>query len=197
MTDEPTPAALEAELVAAAASVTLSAAAGVLTLWPGDDGTGVAELSLALAGRYRPAEGSVRLLGRPADPAELRRQVVLARVVDAVEPEPRLTVAEYLDSCAVLQGRKHNRMTLGRALDDVGLAEEVMSRRIEHLDPGDLIRACVAGALLCRPVAVVVDRVDRGIGEADWTAVAADLRRAADLTGVAIVASCIRAEVAA
>lgn len=186
------PALAAVELTAGAGGpLTLSAASGTLTLWPGDDGHGTAELTLALAGRFRPVGGTIQALGVDASPEALRRQVVVARVVDAVEPEERLTVGEYLHSCRVLHGHRHNRLGDQQALDDVGYTGDVHDR-IEELAPADGVRVVVAGALLARPVAAVVDRVDRGVGASEWPGLVADLQRAAELTGVAIVASALR-----
>lgn len=186
-----TPALEAIDVRAGARTLSIAAAPGALTLWPGDDGPGTAELTLALSGRFRLAGGTVRVLDEPATPDLLRREVVLARVLDAVEPEPRLRVPEFLASCRVLHGSRHNRISAERALSDVGLAE-VPRARMEELTPSDAVRVCVAGALLARPVAVTVDRIDRGVAESDWPGLRADLQRAADLTGVAIVASCTR-----
>lgn len=187
------PAALEARGLTAGPGgpLTLTAAPGRLTLWPGDDAHGTAELALALAGRFRPVGGTVRVLGVDETPEGLRRQVVLARVWDGVEPERWLSVGAYLHSCRVLHGRRHNRITDRQALDDVGFGGGVRER-IEELAPADGVRVVVAGALLARPVAVVLDRADRGVGASDWTGLASDLQGAAELTGVAIVASATR-----
>lgn len=191
--DEPGP-ALEAVALSAGGSppLDLSARPGELTLWPGDDGRGTAELALALSGRFRPVTGTVRLLGRETTPALLRRQVVPARVEEAIEAEPRLTVGEYLASCAVLHGSRHNRLDGPQALAAVGY-QGATHVPIDELGPADAVRVAVAGALLARPVAVIVDRVDRGVGAGDWPGLVADLHRAAELSGVALIASLIRA----
>lgn len=187
------PLALQAVALTAGDSdpLEVSARSGELTLWRGDDGLGTAELTLALSGRFRPVTGQVRLLTRDADPAVLRREVVVARVLDAVEAEPRLRVKEYLHSCLVLHGRRHNRLSPRQALAEVGYDGDDHTA-MEDLPPADAVRVAVAGALLARPVAVTVDRVDRGIADDDWAALSADLRRAAELSGVAIVASAVR-----
>lgn len=191
--DEPGP-ALEAVALSAGGSTPLDLVArpGELTLWPGDDSRGTAELALALSGRFRPVTGTVRLLGRETTPALLRRQVVPARVEEAIEAEPRLTVGEYLASCAVLHGSRHNRLDGPQALADVGY-QGAATVPIDELGPADAVRVAVAGALLARPVAVIVDRVDRGVGADDWPGLVADLHRAAELSGVALIASLIRA----
>lgn len=191
--DEPGP-ALEAVALSAGGSTPLDLVArpGELTLWPGDDSRGTAELALALSGRFRPVTGTVRLLDRETTPALLRRQVVPARVEEAIEAEPRLTVGEYLASCAVLHGSRHNRLDPPQALADVGY-QGAAQVPIDELGPADAVRVAVAGALLARPVAVIVDRVDRGVGADDWPGLVADLHRAAELSGVALIASLIRA----
>lgn len=191
---DPPPALAAVELTAGAGGpLNLAAASGAFTLWPGDDAHGTAELTLVLAGRFRPVGGTVRALGVDAAPDSLRRQVVVARVLDAVEPEERLSVGEYLHSCRVLHGHRHNRIADAQALADVGYTGDVHDR-IEELKPADGVRVVVAGALLARPVAAVVDRVDRGVPASDWPVLIADLQRAAELTGVAIVASAARVE---
>ena len=191
--DEPGP-ALEAVALSAGGSTPLDLVArpGELTLWPGDDGRGTAELALALSGRFRPVTGTVRLLGRETTSALLRRQVVPARVEEAIAAEPRLTVGEYLASCAVLHGSRHNRLDGPQALADVDY-QGGAHVPIDELGPADAVRVAVAGALLARPVAVIVDRVDRGVGADDWPGLVADLHRAAELSGVALIASIIRA----
>lgn len=172
-------------------TLTLTASLGLLTVWLGEDSDGTAELSLALAGRFR-AEGSILLLGRPASLRDLRQDVVVARVFESIEPEPRLMVSEYLATCEALHSPRHNRVGRLDALADVGAGSDLLGRAIEDLSPADLVRVCVAGALLSRPVAVVADRIDRGVLSGDWASLCRDLTAAADTTGVAIVASSAR-----
>lgn len=170
----------------------LTALPGEVTLWQADDSAGSAEFVLALAGRYRTSSGRILILDREADPPTLRREVVISRVVDVIEPEPRLTVGEYLASCRALHGVRHLRIGAGEAMEDVGLPAGSSAERIEDLSPADNVRVCVAGALLSRPVAVVVDRIDRGLTTPDWHALLADVEAAANRTGVAIVAGSTR-----
>jgi predicted ABC-type transport system involved in lysophospholipase L1 biosynthesis ATPase subunit len=193
--EAPPPPALEARKLrvqSAEAELSLIAHPGTLAIWQGGDDRGTAELGLALAGRFRPSAGTVLLLDREADRAELQRAVVVARVLDAVEPEPRLRAGEYLATCAALHGTRHNRLGAEQALADVGFPVGRVAEQVEELSPDDQVRLCVAGALLSRPVAVVAARIDRGVDEDAWPGLLADLDAAAALTGVAIVASAAR-----
>lgn len=164
---------------------------GGLELFAVDDGPGAGEVVLALGGRYRPAAGTVRFQGRVATPAQLRDRVAVAQVVGAVEPVMQTRVAEHLDLCAALGGHRDSARS-ARIWGTVGLTAEIARRRLDELSPGDMVRVAVAGALLARPAVVVADRIDRGVAQQDWPGLVADLRAAADTTGVAILASSSR-----
>lgn len=153
---------------------------------------GSAELVLALAGRFRAASGHILSLGHATDERALRERVVVGRVVDAVEPEPRLTVGEYLNSQAALQRRTGARRAAPACLDLVGLDLSALRTTVERLSPADVIRVCAAAGLQVQPTAVVIDRADRGLLDEEWRALAADLARAATATGVAIVVTSTR-----
>lgn len=153
---------------------------------------GSAELVLALAGRFRPASGHLVSLGGPADERSLRQRVVVGRVIDAVEPEPRLTVGEYLDSQAALHPRSGARRAAKKCLDLVGLDPSALGTPLERLSPADMIRTCAAAGLQVQPTAVVIDRADRGLLDEEWRALAGDLARAAEASGVAIIVTATR-----
>lgn len=174
--------------------LSFAAPAGSLTSWLGGNDSPTPELSLALAGRYRPISGTVTILGRPATATELRREVVLARLLDAVEPEPRLRVSEFLHSCQVLHGSRHNRLTPAEAAAESGLDGLDLHRKIEDLSAAERLLVAVSGAVLSRPVAVIVDRADHGLTDQEWSRSRDALNAAAAATGCAIVASISRTD---
>ncbi len=173
--------------------VDLTVPAASLTAIVGPAGAGRSSLLLALAGRMRPAAGSLSVLGHSLanDPAAVRELTSVARIADTVRPEPALTVGESVDERCLI--------------DDVAPAEGRI--RFEQAcavlqfspDPAAPVRTVVGeqAALLAVALAyvrtsavIVLDDVDHDVRAATRPGLLQALRRLA-ATGPAIVVTAI------
>ena len=141
--------------------VSLSVGSGDVVAIAGPNGAGKSTLLRILAGLLAPSAGTVRLFGRAIDTyaaAERSRRVAIVGQRD--EPDPRLTVSEY-----VALGRiPHNttatndvhRRVIAEAIESVGLTGKE-SARLGLLSGGELQRAAIARALCQQPDILFLD----------------------------------------
>lgn len=172
--------------------VDIEATAGEVVELAGSGGTGRSMLLLTLAGRARPTTGTLRVCGVDR-PARIRPWVALARVHDAIGPEPEQTVGQALVERARWD-RVHPAGSdgLGYRRDEVreltGLA--VPDReRIAALARVEQTLLAVALALLARPRVVLLDDLDVGLSATDQHRVWSVLHTVAEAERAVAVAS--------
>lgn len=172
--------------------VDIEATAGEVVELAGSGGTGRSMLLLTLAGRARPTTGTLRVCGVDR-PARIRPWVALARVHDAIGPEPEQTVGQALVERARWD-RVHPAGSdgLGYRRDEVreltGLA--VPDReRIAALARVEQTLLAVALALLARPRVVLLDDLDVGLSATEQHRVWSVLHAAAQAEQAVAVAS--------
>src|SRR3954469_7639256 len=151
--------------------VDLSLPAGSVAAIAGPAGSGRSMLLLTLAGRARPTDGTLSV--DDADRrAAIRRRVAVARVTGAIEPDPDLLVADCRREAVLLSPGA-----------DVTWAQELVGLSADGATPvGDLAAddaalLALALAAASRPVALVLDDVDRDATHAQqarvWAALTA------------------------
>lgn len=172
--------------------VELDVPAGALVAVSGIAGTGRTALLLTLAGRMRPAAGTVAV-GGVTGLRRIQRVAALGIVPGVTELDPALTVREHVDEALALRegvlgrfrGREARRR---RTLERVGL-DIAPGTLAEELAPDEAQLLGAALALAGDPGLLLLDDVDEGL-PADrqrdlWRRLAAI---AAD--GVTVIASC-------
>ncbi|MCX7868192.1 energy-coupling factor ABC transporter ATP-binding protein [Limisphaera sp. VF-2] len=158
----------------------------------GPNGSGKSTLLLHLNGilpEEGPANGQVRILGRPVQPAHLpwiRQQVGLL----FQDPDDQLfcaTVAEDVAFGPRQLGLPESevRARVERSLAAVGLAG-LGDRATHHLSHGEKRRACLAGLLACEPSILVLDEPTSGLDPRGRRELKALLRR---LPGTKLIAT--------
>jgi ABC-type branched-subunit amino acid transport system ATPase component len=171
--------------------VRLALPADSVTALAGPAGSGRSMLLLTLAGRARPTDGTLTVAGDQRRP-HIRQLVAVARITDAVEPEPELRVIDHVREAALLAGPDFDypwaRDLVGLAVDSATLAGD--------LPPDDATLFSVAVALAGRPRALVVDDVDAGASDDQQARIWRTLHAIA-AAGVAVVGSTVEAHVAA
>ncbi|AEH11715.1 MULTISPECIES: metal ABC transporter ATP-binding protein [Protofrankia] len=132
----------------------------------GPDGAGKSTLMKALLGLAPVVSGSVTVLGCP--PMQARRRVAYVPQVDALGPDPQVTVAQ-----AVLMGRyrslgwvrqptRTDRAIAARALETVGLTHRA-GDRFETLPGGQRQRVLLARAIAQQPHLLLLDEPFDGV----------------------------------
>ncbi|WP_219601624.1 ABC transporter ATP-binding protein [Nonomuraea indica] len=159
------------------ADVTFTAGPGTLTVVAGPSGSGRTSLLLTLAGRMRPAGGTLSVHGHTR-PRAIRRVAALALVDGVTDLNRSLTVGEHL--------RERRRGAYADALERAGL-DTGEATLVRELDREDQVRLGVALALLDDPAVIVADNVDQGLPpdrqRALWTLLGG--------LGRTVVASCV------
>ncbi len=155
----------------------------------GESGSGKTTVARCVAGLIRPDSGSVTFEGRPLDRAG-RRPVELQRAVQMVFQDPRSSLNPRMTVAAVIgeAWRTHPGVApsgsraeaLRTLLADVGLDEEVATRRAGDLSGGQCQRVSIARALAVRPRLLVCDEAVSALDvsvQAQILRLLADLRR--------------------
>ncbi|MFI2363072.1 ABC transporter ATP-binding protein [Promicromonospora sp. NPDC019610] len=137
---------------------TLAVQSGRVTALIGLNGAGKTTALRALAGRLRPTQGAVRVLGH--EPAGLPTQVAMrfGQLVDTPLVYPELTVVENLRCAALLHGLTGRTAAreASASVDRLGL-DPWRGVRARALSMGNRQRLGIACATLHRPVALVLD----------------------------------------
>ncbi|MBA2560091.1 MAG: ABC transporter ATP-binding protein [Propionibacteriales bacterium] len=132
--------------------------AGEVTGLLGPSGCGKTTLMRSIVGVQRVAGGSVRVLGKPAGTAPLRRKV--GYVTQAPSVYGDLTVDENLGFFAAVMGA--DASARAKALATVGL-DQSGGHVVSRLSGGQRSRVSLAVALLCEPDVLVLDEPTVGL----------------------------------
>lgn len=161
--------------------VSLKAGTGSLTVVAGPTGSGRTSTLLTLAGRMKPAGGTLSVAGHTG-PRAIRKVAALALVDGVTDFDRALTVREHLRE-------RRRRKPYAEVLARVGLAAGERDRAGE-LDREQQVRLGLALALLDRPKMIVADNVDAGLPverqDALWS-----LLRDLSGSGLTVAASCV------
>jgi ABC-2 type transport system ATP-binding protein len=169
--------------------VDLTLPEGSVAAVAGPAGSGRTMLLLTLAGRAKPSTGELRV-GEATSRPDIRRQVTVARATGAVELDPDLTVGD--------SRREAGLLFYGADLD---WAEKLVGLEVDgttvvgDLAPDDATLFALALAASARPVAVVLDDVDRHTTPDQQRRIWAALTAVA-AAGITVVASTIDARLA-
>lgn len=159
--------------------VTVTVPSGAVTALLGLNGAGKTTLLRLIAGLDRPDAGTVTVDGRVpfGDP------YLVGMHLGPGALDPHHTVTRHLRWLAALAGVEAGRVD--EVLDEAGLAP-LRGRRIGALSLGARQRVAIAGALLCRPRALLFDEPLNGLDVPGIVWFRGLLRRLAD-TGCAVV----------
>ena len=138
--------------------LTITVPAGQVTGLLGPSGCGKSTLMRSIVGVQRVASGSVRVLGRPAGSAELRRLV--GYVTQAPSVYGDLTVRENLGFFASVLAAPPSDPDRVIAAVDLGTHA---NSRVDRLSGGERARASLGVALLGAPQVLVLDEPTVGL----------------------------------
>ncbi|MEV7807176.1 ATP-binding cassette domain-containing protein [Microbispora sp. NPDC088329] len=182
--------------------VSLRAAPGTLTVVTGEAGSGRTSLLLTLAGRMKPAEGTLTVGGLAA-PRRIRQVSALGLFPQVNPLDDALSVREHLQERSRTHGflwRRRHPDAARSALTHAGLDPDALPHGdrtpVRELIRGQAVRLGVALALLDQPGLLLVDDADTGIPAGRRHELWDTLRGLAD-GGLTIIAACTDAEEAA
>src|SRR5919106_1289347 len=134
----------ESDAVPALTSIDLKLASGQFVAIIGQNGSGKSTLVKLLTAILYPTDGNIRIDGVPVDKEhrwDVRRRVSVV----FQDPDDQLIMNRVIDDVAF------GPENLGLARDEIG------SRLIEDLSPGQKQRVAIAGALAMRPLFLILD----------------------------------------
>ncbi|MGP4058819.1 ABC transporter ATP-binding protein [Mycobacterium sp. 4D054] len=168
--------------------VSVELPAGTVTALLGLNGAGKTTLLRLIAGLDRPDRGTVTVNGRPpnGDPDQVGVHLGPGAL------DPRQTVVRHLRWLAALAGAAADRVT--DVLEETGLYTQ-RRERIGALSLGARQRLSIAGALLCRPRALLFDEPLNGLDVPGIVWFRGLLRRLSDDGCAVVVATHLLAEV--
>ncbi|GIH44920.1 ABC transporter [Microbispora rosea] len=179
--------------------VSLHAAPGTLTVVTGEAGSGRTSLLLTLAGRMKPAEGTLTV-GGLARPRGIRRIAALGLFTEVNAFDDALTVREHLQERLRPHGflwRRRHPDAARSALAHAGLDPDALAQGdrtlARELSRDQAVRLGVALALLDQPGLLLVDDAGTGI-PADRRRELWDVLRGLADQGLTVVAACTDAE---
>ena len=150
----------EPDAVPALRDLTLRVEPGQLVAIIGHNGSGKSTLVKLLIAVLYPTEGSVRIDGVPVD---RQHQWEVRRKVSVVfqDPDDQLVMNRVTDDVAfgpenLGLSRDEIAQRVRSSMEMLGL-EEIGSRLIEDLSPGQKQRVAIAGALAMRPLFLILD----------------------------------------
>lgn len=170
--------------------LSLSVAPGERVALSAPSGTGKTTLCRILAGYLRPWEGEVRVDGRPLEgPARGPRPVQLIWQHPEQAFDPRMRMARSLAEGAADRTRER---ALAAARDEglvdaLGIRGEWLSRLPHELSGGELMRFCIARALLARPRYLICDEMSAMLDAVTQAEVWGALLRIADERAMGLV----------
>lgn len=135
----------------------------------GPSGSGKSTLARILALLETPETGQVVLDGEPVRqaglrlPRSVRQRVALLWQSPRTAADPRLTLAQLVAEPLRSGGRRLRPprdeidTALAAGCAQVGLSEELWQRYPHEVSEGQLQRACLARALICRPAYLICD----------------------------------------
>ncbi|WP_197042705.1 ATP-binding cassette domain-containing protein [Microbispora rosea] len=179
--------------------VSLHAAPGTLTVVTGEAGSGRTSLLLTLAGRMKPAEGTLTV-GGLATPRGIRRIAALGLFTEVNAFDDALTVREHLQERLRPHGflwRRRHPDAARSALAHAGFDPDALAQGdrtlARELTRDQAVRLGVALALLDQPGLLLVDDAGTGI-PADRRRELWDVLRGLADQGLTVVAACTDAE---
>jgi putative ABC transport system ATP-binding protein len=178
--------------------VTCSASTGQILAVTGSSGSGKTTLLAVFAGLLAPSAGEVRFDGEPVRAGDARHIFRTAVVLQLYGLVSVLTARENVE--VALQARSvggpdvANRAA--RALERVGLTDDLSDRLVEQLSGGERQRVAVARALVVEARLVLADEPTAELDAANRDRVVAELRAEAN-RGAAVVLATHDSDVAA
>lgn len=155
----------------------------------GPSGTGRSSLLLALSGRLAPTAGTLSVAGHSYrdKPSAVRQLTAIARVGSMGQPEPSLTVREYVAERCLLEdvGLPEGRTRFTAACDALQLSLNP-STQVGTLFGDQATLFAVAAACVRVSAVVMLDDVDRGVSGATQQLILDALLRLA-MTGPTII----------
>lgn len=137
---------------------------GQLLVVTTEPGAGHTALALALSGRLRPSEGTVRMNNSPSR-AALQRGISLVDAPEVTEPEDSLPLSEVVAEGLSLAGKRHGRRAVRKWLSRHGFGD-LASTRFENVPAEARTKLLVELAATRRGVtALVLDCPDRHGGD--------------------------------
>ncbi|MEV7617308.1 ATP-binding cassette domain-containing protein [Streptomyces sp. NPDC089799] len=164
--------------------ITVSVAPGECLAVVGRSGSGKTTLGRCMAGLHSAYDGTVLLDGAPLPRSLRARTRAELASVQYVFQDPRASFGEHrpvLDQVArtAVRLRAADRETARRAavstLEELGLAEDLVTRLPGALSGGELQRAALARSLLAEPGVLVCDEITSGLDSATRDAILAHL----------------------
>jgi ABC-type glutathione transport system ATPase component len=149
-------------------SVSFSIGAGSTLALVGESGSGKSTLALCIACLERPSSGKICFEGREiaglADQEQRRIRPHLQLVFQdpAASLNPGWSVAEIVAEPLAVQGhvlRRDQKALAIAALEQVGICEELASRKPGELSGGQRQRVAIARALVLKPKLLILDEV--------------------------------------
>ena len=168
----------------------LEVSTGQFLVLTGPNGSGKSTLIRLVVGLLSPSAGEVRVLGRPATDASVRRQVGYAPQAASggmvLPVSVREVVAAGVTPARLLARPTHaERNGIDAAMEAVGLSD-LAGECVFELSGGQQQRTVIARALVGDPPVLILDEPTTGIDRAFRPRLVEELRRRAD-DGAAVV----------
>ncbi|WP_157244852.1 ABC transporter ATP-binding protein [Nonomuraea typhae] len=165
---------------------------GVLGLG-GPSGCGKSTLARVLAMMLRPAAGSLSVDGmevrgwRQRAPRELRTRVALLYQQPRLAVDPKLRLSEVIGEPLAAAGRP-DRERVAALAGEVGLTDDLLTRRPHEVSDGQLQRACLARALTLEPGYLICDEMTTMLDASTQAHLVAVVNAYRDRTGAGVLA---------